>query len=184
MDRAVELSLEAARDTSKQIITLATSIVIVMVTFSKDFIQKAEPAIQVCIFVVWLIFILSILMGILTLMALTGKFDHSRKGKPSFSEITLTGKSNYSQTGKLHPPVWNGDTTRVGMDHWAVVSIPIFRIWDNDVIWPAGLQITLFLLGLLFASIIAAFFLPMAADKPLLWQVQHHLMWFLSPFLP
>ena len=75
MDRETELAFEAARDTSKQIITLTTAIILVPVAFSKDFIEVVESIVKWLVLGSGVLFILSIASGVWTLMALTGKFD-------------------------------------------------------------------------------------------------------------
>lgn len=65
-------SFDFAADTTKQLITLATAIITLTVTFSKDIIGVGDNSPKTLLVWTWAIFILSILFGILTLMALTG----------------------------------------------------------------------------------------------------------------
>lgn len=75
MDRETELAFEAARDTSKQIITLTTAIILVPVAFSKGFIEMVGSIVKWLVLGSGVLFIISIASGVWTLMALTGKFD-------------------------------------------------------------------------------------------------------------
>jgi len=64
-----------ASDTTKQLITLATGIIALTITFSKDIIGASKLTNSSLIFWSWGLFILSIFSGIWTLMALTGNLQ-------------------------------------------------------------------------------------------------------------
>jgi hypothetical protein len=65
-------AFDFASETTKQLVTIATGIIALMVTFSKDVVGENYSSEKTLLFWTWGIFILSILFGVLTLMALTG----------------------------------------------------------------------------------------------------------------
>ena len=71
MDEQVKVAFEAARDTTKQVITLATTMLFVMVAFSKAFIGSDESAASRFALSAGIVFILSVGCGLFTLMGLT-----------------------------------------------------------------------------------------------------------------
>lgn len=91
MNEKLEITFEAARDTTNRIITLSSSMILVMVTFSKDFIASAEFLVRILASAAWIAFGLSTLCGVYTLLALTG-------------EIALEDRNNNSR-----PSVWRDD---------------------------------------------------------------------------
>lgn len=64
-----------AADTTKQLITLATGIIALTITFSKDIIGASKLTNSNLIFWSWGLFIFSVFCGIWTLMALTGNLQ-------------------------------------------------------------------------------------------------------------
>lgn len=67
-----KLAFEFASDLAKQLITLSTAILALSITFQKDIAGKKDlPSIRLLGFG-WIGYLLSILLGIWTLMALTG----------------------------------------------------------------------------------------------------------------
>ena len=71
-------SFDFAADVAKQLITLATAIITVMITFSKDILGTNSHYIA-WLLSSWILFLLSIVFGIFTLMALTGVLAQSQK---------------------------------------------------------------------------------------------------------
>ncbi len=69
-----ENSIIGIRDLVKQILTLSTGIIAITITFSKDFISidKISANSQYLISVSWILFLVSIVFGILALMAISG----------------------------------------------------------------------------------------------------------------
>lgn len=65
-------AFDFASETTKQLITIATAIITLTVTFSKEIIGGAENAPRSILVWTWAVFILSIIFGICTLMTLTG----------------------------------------------------------------------------------------------------------------
>jgi len=72
-------AFDFAADTTKQLITLATGIITLTITFSKDIIGASELSNSSLIFWSWGLFIFSIICGIWTLMALTGNLQPMKK---------------------------------------------------------------------------------------------------------
>jgi hypothetical protein len=81
-----EKSFDFASDLVKQLITLATAVVAVMITFVTDVLKGAGP--MWLVILSWVFFLVSIPMGVLTLMALTGSMTTPKRGdaKPSIWE--------------------------------------------------------------------------------------------------
>ena len=75
MEKNKEKAFDFASETTKQLITLATAIITLTVTFSKDVIGSINQELRIYLAVTWGIFILSIILGILTMMSLTGTLD-------------------------------------------------------------------------------------------------------------
>jgi hypothetical protein len=72
MEEQKKFAFEFARDTVHQFITLATGIIALTITFSKDFIGTVHPDVRVLAIVAWGLFLSSIFFGLWALMALTG----------------------------------------------------------------------------------------------------------------
>ncbi|WP_371400853.1 hypothetical protein OHA10_23095 [Kribbella sp. NBC_00662] len=65
-------AFDFAQDVTKQLITLATGIVALSITFVKDFANGAPKGARILLATSWFFYLLSTIAGILTLMALTG----------------------------------------------------------------------------------------------------------------
>ena len=92
-------SFDFASDTTKQLITLATAIITLTVTFSKDIIGVGDSSPKTLLVWTWGIFILSIFFGILTLMALTGTLqplekEVNKKDKAASGEVQQNAPAN------------------------------------------------------------------------------------------
>lgn len=107
MDENQKKAFDFSADLTKQIITLSTGIFTLTVTFSKDIIGSVESSNRYLLLISWILFIISILFGISTLMALTGNLDPMTKNneddkesenKPKIYTIT---SSNVTSTAKL-----------------------------------------------------------------------------------
>jgi hypothetical protein len=68
-------AFDFAADTTKQLITLATGIIAITITFSKDILGASLLTNSTFIFISWGLFILSIVSGIWSLLALTGNLQ-------------------------------------------------------------------------------------------------------------
>ncbi|MBN2828564.1 MAG: hypothetical protein JXQ26_11265 [Tissierellales bacterium] len=107
MEENQKKAFDFAADLTKQLITLSTAIVTLTVTFSKDIIGGIDDSIRYLLLLSWVAFIISIILGILTLMALTGNLDPIPKTKAKDNEVTenkpiltITSK-NVTGTSKL-----------------------------------------------------------------------------------
>src|SRR5260370_9595854 len=69
-DRAAK-ALDYAQEWVKQMLALSTGVVALTLTFFKDFAGAASAAARDVIFVSWILFFISILFGILTLLSMT-----------------------------------------------------------------------------------------------------------------
>jgi hypothetical protein len=77
-DKLSSEGLKAAADTTKQVITLATGVIALTVTFLEKIIQPTASAgrhVPWTMFAAWIFFGLAILFGVLTLGAITGTLD-------------------------------------------------------------------------------------------------------------
>src|SRR5438093_11141888 len=76
MEERSKKAFDFASDSTKQLTTLATGIVTLMITFSKD-IVGGKPGLwpRLILAVAWFIYLLSIGFGIQTLLALTGTLE-------------------------------------------------------------------------------------------------------------
>jgi hypothetical protein len=72
MDEQTKTAFASASDTSKQLITLATGLLALEITFAKDVIVKLDAAAKCLIGTSWVLLLLSVIAGVWTLLALTG----------------------------------------------------------------------------------------------------------------
>jgi hypothetical protein len=78
-DRATK-PFEIAIDVSKTLLTLATAVITLTITFSKDILGSATPDQKHLIAVAWLFFFLSILGGVWLLYAANGSISSATPG--------------------------------------------------------------------------------------------------------
>lgn len=78
-------------DWTKQLITLSTAIIALMVTFSKDIIGGTSGNYVYLLLATWIFYFLSIIFGVLTLQALNGNLDPrpERKKDADGNEVEL-----------------------------------------------------------------------------------------------
>lgn len=70
-----KLAFEAARDSTKQFLTLATGAIALTITFSKDFLGQGAPSDRPWALFAWAFFLGSVIFGLWTLLALTGTLE-------------------------------------------------------------------------------------------------------------
>jgi len=70
-------AFDFASDLAKQLITLSTGILALTITFTKEFVKDFSTARPRLLLVTWLLYLFAILMGIATLMSLTGSLTIS-----------------------------------------------------------------------------------------------------------
>ena len=91
MDEPLKKAFDFAADLAKQLITLATGIITITITFAKDFLpREATPDAKRWAMCAWCAFLISIVCGVWMLMALTGTLDQ----KPGKSYPISTRGSN------------------------------------------------------------------------------------------
>ncbi len=72
MDSTVRTVFEFARETTKQLITLSTGIIAIEITFLRDAVSALDNEVNLYVQLSWLSFLLCVMFGVWTLMALTG----------------------------------------------------------------------------------------------------------------
>lgn len=82
MDDQIKTAFEFARDTTKQLITLATGIIALEITFARDFAKAVDAGTRCYALISWLFLLFSVIFGIWTLMALTGTLGAKDKSVP------------------------------------------------------------------------------------------------------
>jgi hypothetical protein len=90
MDDKSKMAFEFARDSVRQLITLATGIIALAITFSKDFIGTIPPSAKHLAELSWGAFLLSVLFGLWSLLALTGTLGIDAPSTPSIRERNVT----------------------------------------------------------------------------------------------
>ena len=80
MDEPVQKAFDFASDSTKQLITLSTAILALTITFNKDVLQSVSSSSINTLISAWIVYLVSIFFGVLTLLALTGTLD-PRKDK-------------------------------------------------------------------------------------------------------
>ena len=78
MDEKTKLSIETARDASKSVLTLSTSIILVTVAFAKEFIDVTDQLVKVLVFCSWGLFLFSVGFGAWTLLVFAGEIAHEK----------------------------------------------------------------------------------------------------------
>jgi hypothetical protein len=93
MDEQRKKAFEFAQDVAKQLITLATAVIAITLTYGKDFAQHATGGTRHLVAFSWYFFLVSILFGLVTLMALTGNLESaaSNNTPPSIRTRNVTG---------------------------------------------------------------------------------------------
>mgnify|MGYP003387323462 CR=1 FL=1 len=72
MNEQAKAAFGSASDTSKQLITLATGLLALEITFAKEVIGTLDELGKCLIGISWILFLLSVIAGVWTLLALTG----------------------------------------------------------------------------------------------------------------
>jgi hypothetical protein len=90
MDDQRKKAFDFAQETSKQLITLATAIIGLTVTFGKDFAGGVNGFARFLAIASWVLFLISILFGLITLMAMTGSLEPKVEAAPSIRGSNVT----------------------------------------------------------------------------------------------
>ena len=75
MDEQRKKAFEFAQEVAKQLITLATAVIAITLTYSKDFATHATGNTRHLVTFSWYFLLISVLFGLWTLMALTGNLE-------------------------------------------------------------------------------------------------------------
>ncbi len=91
MSEQRKAAFDAASDTTKQLITLATGIIAISITFSKDIIGHTT-AHRGVLSASWIVYVVSICFGVWTLLALTGELQPTTSAdqEPSIRKLNVT----------------------------------------------------------------------------------------------
>jgi ketosteroid isomerase-like protein len=86
----VKKAFDFAAETTKQLITLSTGIIALTITFTKDLLKSVSPFSKWLLIASWCIYLLSIMAGLATLMALTASLEPKPEdvASPPSSPIT------------------------------------------------------------------------------------------------
>ena len=90
LDQATAKAFDFAQDVTKQVLTLATGIIALTITFFKDFANNASYAAEFVMGCSWIAYLISVILGIWTLMALTGTLQPLR---PANAQLSIQGKN-------------------------------------------------------------------------------------------
>ena len=93
MDERTKTAFEFARDSTQQLITLATAIVALAITFSKDFVGTVNPWAKCFAIASWGAFLFSVFFGLWTLLALTGSLADASAESPTIRKPNVTTPS-------------------------------------------------------------------------------------------
>ncbi len=78
MDDALQKAFDFAQDVTKQVLTLATGIIALTITFFQNFAVKAPDGAKTLMAWSWVLYIASVFFGLWTLLALTGTLQPLR----------------------------------------------------------------------------------------------------------
>jgi hypothetical protein len=87
LDNSTEKAFDFAQDATKQLITLATGVIALTLTFLTDVIKKAPGSSADWLHAAWVVFLVSIVFGVFTLLNISGVLE--RPGKDE-QEVALT----------------------------------------------------------------------------------------------
>lgn len=112
-------SFDFAENTSKQLITLSTAIVAFTITFGKELFGGIDNGLALGVLITaWVLFVVSIICGVWTLMALTGSLDKA---------TNIVKEKEGEQEREKEVEV---------------------SIYDSNIRWPEFLQVLFFVLAL------------------------------------
>lgn len=94
MTELLEKAFDLAADSTKQLITLATGVAALTITFLKDVLLGTVPAdARTALHVAWVLYFVSIIFGVFALLALTGTVgtrNRTKREPPSIYEHQVT----------------------------------------------------------------------------------------------
>jgi hypothetical protein len=92
MDEQTKAAFAAAAECAKQLITLATGLLALEITFAKEVVQQLDMAGRWTIALSWILLLLSVVAGVWTLLALTGSLA---------STAPLSGKTIFGMNVRI-----------------------------------------------------------------------------------
>ena len=101
MDERTEKAFDFAQDTTKELIALATGVVALSVTFLHDIAAGATLEAKIVMGASWFFYIVSILFGVMTLMALTSVLEPKPTGERGKRMDGMTGRAATIWTGSV-----------------------------------------------------------------------------------
>ncbi|HUE69679.1 MAG TPA: hypothetical protein VMP01_02225 [Pirellulaceae bacterium] len=90
MDERTKTAFEFARDSTQQLITLATGVVAIGITFSKEFAGPITPTAKGWAVASWGAFLVSVFFGLWSLLALTGTLADAASKSPTIRGSNVT----------------------------------------------------------------------------------------------
>ena len=120
MEENIKKAFDFAADQTKQLITLSSAIITLTVTFSKDIIGKVDNNNRYWLFASWIMFIISILLGVLTLMALTGNLDPMSQKKRDANGKVQRKSDGTVEMEKPSPNLTITSSNVTGTGQWQV----------------------------------------------------------------
>jgi len=88
-----KLAFDYARDSTKQLMTLATGIIALTITFSKNFIICVPQEIKWHVTWCWILLLVSVFFGQICLMTLTGILGSNKNPSPPINIYNTTVKT-------------------------------------------------------------------------------------------
>jgi hypothetical protein len=83
MDKNIEKAFDFAQEATKQLIGLATGVIALTITFLTDVAKTAPAGSKAFLQASWVMYLVSIVFGIVTLLALTGNLERAEQGNVS-----------------------------------------------------------------------------------------------------
>ena len=108
LDDAGQKAFDFAQDAAKQIIALSTGILTLTITFFKDFAAGGSETARDVMIAAWILFVLSVLLGIAQLLALTGQLKLSDPTVYAANVRVLAGAQQVVFIVAIIVAVWAG----------------------------------------------------------------------------
>jgi hypothetical protein len=90
MDEQTKQAFASASDSCKQLVTLATGLLALEITFAKDLVGELDGLGKLLLGVSWVLLLLAVVAGIWTLLALTGCLGSETRPTPkSISDVNV-----------------------------------------------------------------------------------------------
>ncbi|MDQ2974902.1 MAG: hypothetical protein M3R69_05750 [Acidobacteriota bacterium] len=83
LDERTKKAFDFYADATKQLITLSTAIIAVMITLAKDILKPADGLAKFPLLAALIVYVISICFGLITLLNLTGQLETFNGGDPA-----------------------------------------------------------------------------------------------------